>query len=69
MAKKKRKPGGDKPRRRRQPDELPDRLMERTMRQLVAWFARQGECHGRRTGHRTRCPSCLSLSMENSAAC
>ncbi len=44
MAKKKRKPGGDKPRRRRQPDELPDRrLMERTMRQLVGGLQGQGQ--------------------------
>jgi tetratricopeptide (TPR) repeat protein len=46
MAKKKRKPGGDRSRRRRQPDalrELPDRrLMERTMRQLVGGLTGRG---------------------------
>lgn len=40
---KKRKPGGNQPRRRRQPDELPDRrLMERSLRQLVGGLQGQG---------------------------
>lgn len=46
MAKKKRKPGGDKPRRRNQPNDLPElpdrRLLERTMRQLVGGLQGQG---------------------------
>jgi len=49
MAKKKRKPGGDKPRKRRQPDHLPElpdrRLMEQTMQQFVGGLQGQGRPH------------------------